>query len=121
LPAPVDGITLADKQQVTLLLHRCGATINEMNAVRKHLSAVKGGRLARAFTGRALFSLIISDVIGDPLDVIASGPTAPDPSTFADALGVLERFQLLTQAPVSVLHHLREGAAGRIAETLKGL
>src|SRR5262249_30988826 len=79
LPAPVEGVTLADKQAVTLLLHACGATINEMNAVRKHLSAVKGGRLAQAFRGRALHSLIISDVVGDPLDVIASGPTAADP------------------------------------------
>src|SRR5262249_17870906 len=77
LPAPAAGITLEDKQHVTLLLHACGATINEMNCVRKHLSEIKGGRLAQAFKGRALFTLIISDVIGDPLDVIASGPTAP--------------------------------------------
>src|SRR5204863_8524033 len=69
LPAPAEGVKLADKQQVTQLLHACGATINEMNAVRKHLSAVKGGRLAQAFAGKALVSLIISDVIGDPLDV----------------------------------------------------
>ena len=80
LPAPVEGITLADKQAVTKLLHRCGATIDEMNCVRKHLSRVKGGRLAEAFRGRLLVSLIISDVVGDPLDVIASGPTAPDPT-----------------------------------------
>src|SRR5439155_13354559 len=86
LPAPAPGLTLEAKQTVTRLLHECGATINEMNAVRKHLSAIKGGRLAEAFTGKALFSLIISDVIGDPLDVIASGPTAADPTTFADAL-----------------------------------
>src|SRR6202030_747049 len=68
LPAPAPGISLEDKQRVPLLLHACGASINEMNAVRKHLSAVKGGRLAQAFRGRALFSLIISDVVGDPLD-----------------------------------------------------
>ena len=81
LPAPVEGVTLEDKQQVTRLLHACGATINEMNCVRKHLSRIKGGRLAQAFAQRRrpLFSLIISDVIGDPLDVIASGPTAADP------------------------------------------
>src|SRR6516164_10660146 len=69
LPAPAQGITLADKQAVTKLLHACGATINQMNAVRKHLSAIKGGRLAEAFRGKALYSLIISDVIGDPLTV----------------------------------------------------
>jgi hydroxypyruvate reductase/glycerate 2-kinase len=121
LPAPADGITLEDKQSVTRLLHACGATINEMNCVRKHLSAVKGGRLAQAFTGRALFSLIISDVIGDPLDVIASGPTAADPTTFADARAVLEKFHLTTQVPQTVLRHLAEGIAGRIPETLKAL
>jgi hydroxypyruvate reductase/glycerate 2-kinase len=121
LPAPADGITLEDKQQVTRLLHACGATINEMNCVRKHLSAVKGGRLAQAFTGRALFSLIISDVIGDPLDVIASGPTAADPTTFADALAVLDKFHLISQVPDSVARRLAEGAAGRITETPKVL
>lgn len=121
LPAPVPGITLEDKQQVTLLLHACGATINEMNAVRKHLSAIKGGRLAQAFSGKALFSLIISDVIGDPLDVIASGPTAADSSTFAQALEVLHQYQLGGKAPKSVLEYLQAGATGQHAETLKTL
>jgi hydroxypyruvate reductase/glycerate 2-kinase len=121
LPAPAPGLSLADKQAITLLLHRCGATINEMNAVRKHLSAIKGGRLAEAFRGRALYSLIISDVIGDPLDVIASGPTAPDPTTFADALAVLDRHGLRSQAPPAVLAHLERGAAGEIPETPKTL
>lgn len=121
LPAPVEGITLSDKQHVTRLLHACGATINEMNAVRKHLSALKGGRLAQAFRGRELYSLIISDVIGDPLDVIASGPTAADPSTFADALAIFERFQLMKQAPGQVVEHLRRGAAGAIPETPKSV
>ncbi len=83
LPAPVPGVTLEAKQQLTRLLHACGATINEMNAVRKHLSRIKGGRLAESFHGRQLFGWIISDVIGDPLDVIGSGPTAPDPTTFS--------------------------------------
>jgi hydroxypyruvate reductase/glycerate 2-kinase len=119
LPAPVPGISLEDKQRVTLLLHACGATINEMNAVRKHLSAIKGGRLAQGFAGRALFSLIISDVVGDPLDVIASGPTAVDPTTFSDALAVFDRYQLTDQIPDGVLAHLRRGAAGAIPETLK--
>lgn len=118
LPAP-DGVTLADKQTVTQKLHGCGATINEMNAVRKHLSKVKGGRLAQAFRGRQLFSLIISDVIDDPLDVIASGPTAIDQSTFADALTILQRYQLVDSVPVSVINHLKAGINGLIPETLK--
>jgi glycerate 2-kinase len=121
LPAPVPGVSLADKQSLTQILHACGATINEMNAVRKHLSRIKGGRLAQAFTGRALFSLIISDVIGDPLDVIASGPTAPDPTTFADALNVMERYALADKTPAAILDHLRRGAAGLIPETPKAL
>jgi hydroxypyruvate reductase/glycerate 2-kinase len=121
LPAPVDGVTLADKLAVTKLLHACGATINEMNAVRKHLSAIKGGRLAQAFTGRAMFSLIISDVIGDPLDVIASGPTAADSSTFAEALAVLDRFQLRSRVPAAVLAHFEGGTAGNFPETPKAL
>lgn len=121
LPAPVPAITLVDKQAVTLLLHACGATINEMNAVRKHLSAVKGGRLAEGFQGSTLISLIISDVIGDPLDVIASGPTAPDPTTFAEVLEVLQRHDLIRQVPTSVLAYLQRGAAGQESETPKTL
>lgn len=122
LPAPAAGLTLADKQAITRQLHACGASINEMNAVRKHLSAFKGGRLAQAFTGRALYSLIISDVIGDPLDVIASGPTAADPTTFADALAILERYQLAVGTPAqAVIEHLRRGARGELPETLKTL
>jgi glycerate 2-kinase len=123
LPAPVEGISLADKQRVTSLLHACGATIDEMNCVRKHLSRLKGGRLAQAFLahGRALFSLIISDVIGDPLDVIASGPTAADPTTFTDAVAVLRRFALLDRVPPAVLAYLHRGEAGQVPETLKAL
>ncbi|HKB00643.1 MAG TPA: DUF4147 domain-containing protein [Gemmataceae bacterium] len=120
LPAP-DGVSLEDKQAVTKLLHACGATIQEMNAVRKHLSKVKGGRLAQTFRGRDLFSLIISDVVGDPLDVIASGPTAADPSTFADALAVLDRYALRDMAPPAVVEHLGLGAAGELPETPKQL
>jgi hydroxypyruvate reductase/glycerate 2-kinase len=119
MPAPVEGIPLEDKQEVTRLLHACGATINEMNCVRKHLSAVKGGRLAQAFTGRVLHSLIISDVIGDPLDVIASGPTAADPTTFGDALAILDSYQLRDKTPSAVAAHLKNGAAGGLPETLK--
>jgi hydroxypyruvate reductase/glycerate 2-kinase len=121
LPAPVESVSLADKQQITQLLHECGATINEMNAVRKHLSRIKGGGLAQAFKGRALYSLIISDVIGDPLDVIASGPTAPDPTIFDDALAVLEKYRLLPRVPTSVLDLLKKGASGQVLETPKTL
>ena len=123
LPAPVEGVTLEDKQRITTLLHACGATIDDMNCVRKHLSRFKGGRLAQAFAERGcpLYSLIISDVVGDPLDVIASGPTAADPTTFADALTVLDRHGLTALAPPTVLDHLRRGAAGAFPETLKSL
>jgi hydroxypyruvate reductase/glycerate 2-kinase len=119
LPAPVEGVSLADKQAVTKLLHRSGATIDEMNCVRKHLSRVKGGRLAEAFRGKRLVSFIISDVVGDPLDVIASGPTAPDPTTFADALAVLARYGLTEAAPAGVARHLEVGRAGTVPETPK--
>jgi hydroxypyruvate reductase/glycerate 2-kinase len=127
LPAPCAGITLEQKQRVTLALHACGASINEMNCVRKHLSAIKGGRLAEAFKGRSMIALILSDVIGDPLDVIASGPTVADPTTFADALEVLRKYGLLQtdsnaskqKIPAEVIRFLEEGAAGRHPETLK--
>jgi hydroxypyruvate reductase/glycerate 2-kinase len=110
LPAPAEGVSLADKQAVTRMLHTSGATINEMNCVRKHLSRCKGGRLAQAFASRGaeVLALIISDVVGDPLDVIASGPTAPDPTTFADALEVLSRYGLLESCPLAVAEHLRQ-------------
>jgi hydroxypyruvate reductase/glycerate 2-kinase len=121
LPAPVPGITLEDKQQVTKLLHECGATIQELNAVRKHLSRIKGGGLVRHFRGREVLSLIISDVIGDPLDVIASGPTAVDNSTFLDAIHVLEKYELLTAVPPTVRRYLERGCEGAEPETLKHL
>jgi glycerate 2-kinase len=121
LPAPAEGVSLADKQAVTKLLHRSGATIDEMNCVRKHLSRIKGGRLAEAFRGKRLVSFIISDVVGDPLDVIASGPTAPDPSTFADALAVLARYGLTTSSPPAVLSHLEAGRVGQRPETPKAI
>lgn len=115
LPAPAEGITLEAKLAVTKLLHASGATIQEMNAVRKHLSAIKGGRLAQAFKGKLLLSFIISDVIGDPLDAIASGPTSPDPTTFAESRGILKRFGLWAKCPAEVRNHLEAAAS----ETLK--
>jgi glycerate 2-kinase len=118
-PAPPPPVTLAEKQAVTRLLLACGATINELNAVRKHLSRFKGGQLARAATPAPVLTLALSDVIGDPLDVIASGPTAPDPTTFADAVGILDARKIRSQAPASVMQHLEAGARGEIAETPK--
>ncbi|OGS92840.1 MAG: hypothetical protein A2061_03720 [Gallionellales bacterium GWA2_59_43] len=119
LVAPVEGVTLQDKQQTTTLLLNAGASIAELNAVRKHLSAVKGGRLAQAAAPAQLVALILSDVIGDRLDVIASGPTAPDASTYADAWAALEKYGLQDKLPSRVLEHLERGLAGQEAETLK--
>jgi hydroxypyruvate reductase/glycerate 2-kinase len=121
LPAPPEGLDLADKLAVTKLLHRSGATIDEMNCVRKHLSRVKGGRLAEAFRGKLLLSLIISDVVGDPLDVIASGPTAPDPTTFRDAVAVVNKYNLRGVIPTAVLRHLDRGLGGELPETPKAV
>jgi hydroxypyruvate reductase len=118
-PAPVPGLGLADKQRVTRLMLEAGATINDLNAVRKHLSRLKGGQLARAAAPATVVSLLLSDVIGDPLDVIASGPTAPDPTTFADALGALDRFGLRSGLPAAAREHLEAGARGERAETPK--
>jgi hydroxypyruvate reductase len=118
-PAPVPKVTLAEKQAATRLLLECGATINELNAVRKHLSRLKGGQLARVAHPAPVVSLLLSDVIGDPLDVIASGPTAPDPTTFGDALGILDRFGLRARLPSSVRAHLEGGARGEAEETPK--
>ena len=115
LPAP--GLTLADKQEVNRRLLRSGATIAEMNCVRKHLSAVKGGRLAAAARPARVVTYLISDVPGDDPSVIASGPTVPDPTTFAQALAVLEKHGI--GEPVAVLAHLRAGAAGPAAESPK--
>jgi hydroxypyruvate reductase/glycerate 2-kinase len=111
--------TLEDLKQANDLLVRCGADISEINTVRKHLSAVKGGQLAAAATPATVISLILSDVIGDTIDVIASGPTVPDSSTFADALAVLEKYALGVLFPATLLDHLRQGAAGLLPETPK--
>lgn len=119
LPAPAPPVTLAAKQKVTNQLLKCGADIFELNAVRKHLSLLKGGQLASLAYPATVVSLILSDVIGDPLDVIGSGPTAADSSTYGDALRVLSDFRLTKKVPRSVMARLEEGAAGRIQETPK--
>ena len=117
---PQSPLGLEDKTRTTDLLLKSGADIGSFNIVRKHLSAIKGGRLAEAARG-TIVSLVISDVVGDDLSLIASGPTVGDPSTFADAVGVLRRFDLLSKVPIAVRRHLEDGMAGKIPETPKKL
>jgi glycerate-2-kinase len=118
-PAPVRGVSLADKRAVTDALLRAGADILETNAVRKHLSRIKGGGLARAAAGRRVATYLISDVAGDPPDAIGSGPTAPDPTTHRSALDALARHGLLDSIPAAARAHLEAGAQGRVPETPK--
>ncbi len=119
LVAPAEDLSLDDIQKTTDLLLRAGADIKELNCLRKHLSQVKGGRLAEAAFPSSIISLILSDVIGDPLDIIASGPTSPDPTTFRDALHVIEKFALREDVPAPVMNHLLDGSAGKILDTPK--
>jgi glycerate-2-kinase len=116
---PPDGVPLADKIALTQSLLRSGASIRELNTVRKHLSTIKGGQLLRAANGARVLSLILSDVPGDDLATIGSGLVAPDPMTYADAIGVLKRRQLWGRAPESIRDHLERGNAGQIPETPK--
>ena len=117
---PYNGITLEDKQISTDLLLKAGADINELNAVRKHISRVKGGRFVEIAYPAKVFALIISDVLGDKLDVIASGPTSPDRSTFQDALNVIDKYKLKAEIPGSVIDILNRGREGLVPETPKG-
>lgn len=117
LPAP--GLTLDDKIGLTDVLLRCGATINEINTLRKHISRIKGGRLAELAAPAPVATLVLSDVIGSPLDVIASGPTVPDPTTFTDAWAIVERYAIADQLPPNIRTYLLQGRAGMIAETPK--
>ncbi len=110
MPLPAAPVTLEEKQETTRLLLASGATIHEMNAVRKHLSAIKGGQLARAAAPSRVLSLILSDVVGDDLDVIGSGPTAPDLSTFESARSVLDKYGIANQVPAAVRSRLSEAA-----------
>ncbi|MDW8035529.1 MAG: glycerate kinase [Candidatus Korarchaeum sp.] len=116
---PVEGISLEDLREMNRLLVLSGADIKEINTVRKHVSMIKGGRLAEAAYPATLVSLIISDVIGDPLDTIASGPTAPDETTFQDAWEVLRNYSLIEKMPSSVVKVIRDGMDGKIPETPK--
>jgi glycerate 2-kinase len=119
LVSPYEGITLNEKQEITQLLLKGGADINDLNCVRKHISKVKGGRLAEIAYPAGVTSLILSDVIGDKLDVIASGPTSPDSTAYDDALNVLRKHKLINKTPPSILDVLNNGADGLLPDTPK--
>lgn len=119
LPFPTDNITLEDKIKTTEILLRAGAAIQELNTVRKHISAIKGGQLAKYVYPATIINLIISDVIGDQLDVIGSGITVPDPTTFEESWNVVLKYKLENKIPHSVRNYLRDGIVGRAPETPK--
>jgi len=119
LALPRNSISLKDKKKVTDMLLRCGATINEINAVRKHISSFKGGQLAKAAYPATVVGLLLSDVLGDPLDVIASGPTVPDSTTFRDAISILKKYEIWEKAPTTVKKILMSGEIGLIEENPK--
>lgn len=119
LTLPAEGISLEDMQRTTDALLRCGATIAEINVVRKHLDSVKGGGLARLAAPATLLTLVLSDVVGNPLDAIASGPTVGDTSTFGDAAAVIDRYALWPLLPTAVCERIRRGRAGELPDTPK--
>ena len=119
LPMPADGILLEEKQEATQLLLDCGADIKEINAIRKHISQIKGGRLAQLAYPSTVLGFILSDVVGDPLDAIGSGPTVPDTSTFDEAWEILRKYDLLNEIAPSIQNHLRLGKEGKIEDTPK--
>jgi glycerate-2-kinase len=114
-----EGCTLSDLKAINNILLRTGANITEMNCIRKHLSKVKGGQLAKAASPAIVVSLILSDVIGDPLDVIASGPTAPDPTTFDYAIKIINNYKIENEIPEKIYRVLQEGLEKKRQETLK--
>ena len=116
---PAEGVSLADVQVVTDLLLRAGATIEELNCVRKHIERLKGGRLADLASPAEIAALVLSDVVGDPLDVIASGPVTPDPTTFGEAVAVLDRYGVDDRLPAAIRERLEAGVSGRVRETPK--
>ncbi len=113
------ALTLSEKQTVTRHLLECGATINEINCIRKHLSGIKGGHLARAIFPAPSISLILSDVVGDSLDAIASGPTVPDPTRYADVMAIIDKYSLAAKIPETMMELVRLGIAGTLPETPK--
>ena len=119
LPSPGPGLTLADKQEAIQVLLSCGATIHEINTIRKHLSRIKGGQLTLSAHPARVVSLILSDVVGDDLDIIASGPTVPDPSTFQDCMDLLCKYSIMEKLPKAINRYLVDGTQGIIEETPK--
>jgi glycerate 2-kinase len=117
--SPSPGISLKDKKELTDQLLRCGANIQEINAIRKHISRVKGGRLAQLAYPAYVITLILSDVIGNKIDSIASGPTAPDTTTFSDCLRIIQKYKLKDKIPGSIYDHLKKGTQGKTEETPK--
>ena len=119
LPSPGPGLTLADKQETIQVLLSCGATIHEINTIRKHLSRIKGGQLTLSAHPARVVSLILSDVVGDDLDIIASGPTVPDPGTFQDCMDLLCKYGITGKLPQAINRYLVDGTQGIIEETPK--
>lgn len=119
MPLPRDGIPIADKREITEALLKCGATIGEINTVRKHISDIKGGWLAKNAYPATIVNLILSDVVGDRLEFIASGPTVPDPTTFSDAITVLKKYALWDTTPKSIGKLLSDGENHLVPETPK--
>jgi glycerate 2-kinase len=119
MPFPIDPISLQDLQSVNKILIKSSASINEINTIRKHISAFKGGNLARILYPKRVISLIVSDVIGDHLDVIASGPTVPDSSTFSDAWTIIQSYGLENSLPISAINVIKDGLRGVKSETPK--
>jgi hydroxypyruvate reductase len=119
LPFPADQIDLKEKQEVTQFLLDCGADIKEINTIRKHISRIKGGWLAKWAYPSTVIGFILSDVVGDHLDVIGSGPTVPDPSTFEEAWEILKEYDLLNEIAPSIRRHLQAGRKGKVEETPK--
>ncbi len=119
LPLPVDGIRLEEKQEATQLLLDCGADIQEINTIRKHISRIKGGRIAQLAYPSTVLGFILSDIVGDPLDAIGSGPTVPDTSTFGEAWEILRKYDLLSEIAPSIRSHIQKGKEGGVEETPK--
>ena len=119
LPFPYNGLTLKNKQDTIKILLSCGATIHEINTIRKHISKIKGGRLAQAVYPATLVTLMLSDVVGDDLDVIASGPTVPDSSSFYDCKNIFRKYNIIDKIPQNILNHIESGISGEIDETPK--
>ena len=119
ITSPVEGVSLADLKEITSLLLECGAQIDEINTIRKHLDVIKGGGLAKAAHPAVIVTLVLSDVVGNPLDMIASGPTVADTTTFKESMAILEKYHLIKSTPASILDRIKKGCAQAVPETPK--